>query len=184
MLTVIKYLLSLIFKPASSTLTVHSASAEEVLLEEAKRWLGTKEIGENSGPAVEEFQRAVDGKAVKESWCAAFVMFCINQVEQKLGIKSRVYKSELCTNVWAKSPPELRLTTPKPGCLVIWQKRLSILGHIGIVVKIEDHWLHTIEGNTAPDGYGIQRDGDGVYYKIHDLNTPTNMTLLGYLRVF
>jgi len=57
------------------------------LVEEALKWVGTMEKGgDNKGPEVEEFQKAVDGKAQKEPWCMAYVQFCIKKVEEKLSL--------------------------------------------------------------------------------------------------
>lgn len=40
------------------------------LLEEARRWVGVREKGGNNrGPEVEKFQKAVDGRASGEAWC-------------------------------------------------------------------------------------------------------------------
>ena len=44
-----------------------------LLVWSARLWVGMTEVGGNNrGQVVERFQRAVDGKASGEPWCAAF----------------------------------------------------------------------------------------------------------------
>src|SRR3954465_14170703 len=61
---------------------------------EAEKWIGVEEESENKGRAVEKFQRAVDGKASGEPWCAAFVQFCVMEVERRSRATSVVGLSE------------------------------------------------------------------------------------------
>ena len=46
---------------------------------EANHWIGVIEEGENSGQLIQIFQRAVDNQANTESWCMAFVQYCIKR---------------------------------------------------------------------------------------------------------
>lgn len=164
---------------------IESSDANVVLLHEAARWVGTMEQGgDNSGPDVERFQRALDGKASKEPWCAAFIMFCIKEVESKLSTQSKIYKSELVLDVWNKSSPECRQIFPRPGTLVLWRHENSISGHMGIIETVHDNgFITTIEGNTGP-GMNVVREGDGVYRKLRTVYGTQKMPVLGFLKAF
>jgi uncharacterized protein (TIGR02594 family) len=154
------------------------------LIEVAQKYVGVKEKGgDNKGPEVEQFQKAVDGKAAGEPWCMAFVQFCINVVEAATKQKSKIFESEHCLTVWNKTPVEQRLKEPVPGCLVIWQFGDTSNGHVGIVTAVFKNSIHTIEGNTG-DGKGVVREGDGVYARNRSRVGSDKMKVLGYLKVF
>lgn len=159
---------------------------KETLVAIARQFLGVKEVGGNNmGPMVERFQRAVDGKAAGEPWCMAFVQFCIMEVEEKLGIKSSLTRSEHCMNVWSQSAVTLRSTQAGEGRIAIWRRPNSLQGHTGIVSGWETVGVFkTIEGNTGP-ARGVNRDGDGVFEKshlYHEEKVP--FILMGFLEPF
>lgn len=155
----------------------------EIVLE-AKKWIGVKERGANSGPEVERFQRSVDGVAQGEPWCMAFVQYCISQVEWRDRVDSPVFKSEHCLTVWNRSPEVLRMKHPAPGAIVIWQHGSSSRGHTGIVSRVIDtNWFETIEGNTSGRP-GIDREGDGVFEKARTVGGAGDMRVVGFLRPF
>lgn len=148
----------------------------QALIAEASKWVGVLEEGHNSGEQIEAFQRAIDTYARKEPWCMGFVQFCLYEMGG-----TDIFPSEHCLTVWNKSPRSLRLMNPKPGCIVVWKRRGTISGHTGIVTAVNGTTMTTIEGNTGPDK-GVNRDGDGVYEKTHDIR-PTNgkFELVGFL---
>lgn len=167
---------------------------QRLLVHEAKRWLGFVEVGgDNKGPAVEMFQKHVDDRAVGEPWCMAFVQFCIGQVDElvdeflycTLKNKTQLYKTEHVMTCWNKSPKEARITVPEYGSLMIWNKKGSSSGHVGIVIQESfipgDDETKTIEGNTGP-GKGVQREGDGVYQKFRGLGGWGTMEVKGWLK--
>lgn len=156
------------------------------LVEVAQSFVGTKEAtGNNDGPQVEAFQKAVDGKAQGEPWCMAFVQFCVQQVDRESAIEwDRDYlaDTESCLIAWNKSPDEARSFAPGPGKIVIWAKDDgSGKGHTGIVTSVnDDGTLNTVEGNTS-SGTGDPRDGDGVYARRRDPVKMGSLVVLGYL---
>lgn len=177
-------LLAVFARPSKSPpVVVPSASLNDVLAIEAGKYVGIKSVGVNGGPDVEKFQRAINSNPNHENWCADFVMYCIEQVEKGFGIKSNIFRSELCTDVWYKSPEIMRVTAPIPGCIVIWQHGDTIFGHMGIVESIQNGRLVTIEGNTTP-GSEIVREGDGVYRRDRGMIGTPDFHVLGFLRVF
>lgn len=150
------------------------------LVYEARKWIGVREEGgDNRGPQVEAFQRAVDGKASGEPWCMAFVQFCLKQV----GLDRFVYPSEHCLTVWWKSEKAQRINKPELGCLVFWQHAgQEAAGHVGIVAEVfSDGRFMSIEGNTGA-GPGVEREGDGVYLRERSPSGTSVMHVVGFLR--
>lgn len=154
------------------------------LIEIAKSFVGVHEVGgDNKGPDVEAFQRAVDGKAQGEPWCCAFQMFNLIQTENQTGLRSQVYRSELVRHVWDFSPDDHKSSFPLLGSFICWRYGETQKGHIGLVIEVGANYVLTVEGNTGP-GAGIEREGDGVYIKRRPLTDVGNMKLMGFLRVF
>jgi uncharacterized protein (TIGR02594 family) len=148
------------------------------LILEARKWIGTTEVGgNNKGPSVEAFQKAVDGKAQGEPWCMAFVQFCVQKVAPSL-----LASSEHCLTVWNRTPREQRLEVPEPGCIMIWRHKGTDQGHCGIVSGFDGVIISTIEGNTAPHRRDVEREGDGVYEVTRSMNGTPTMDVVGWLR--
>ncbi len=165
---------------------------------EAKRWIGVSEEGENSGQLIQIFQRAVDGRANKESWCMAFAQHCIKMADrvfvelfpdEPLG-ESTIFCSEHCLTTWNRST-ELQTPTPVKGSLCIWQKfngrEPTSSGHVGIVTNLHaDGTISVVEGNTSSSNKAIEREGDGVYLKRYRVGKMDRgaLVLKGFLRVW
>lgn len=154
-----------------------------VLVETALKYKGVHEKGgNNKGPEVEMFQKAVDGKASGEAWCMNFLQFCILLAEKQLSIKSKIFRSEHCMTVWNKSPESLRVEKPVPGCIVIWRHGSTTNGHTGIITEIVDNkYFMSIEGNTGPSDDVVVREGDGVYRKRRSFSGNGDMHIVGFL---
>lgn len=154
------------------------------LVQVAESYVGTREVGNNGGPAVTEFQKAVDGKAEGEPWCMCFVQFCVKETERITGVKSNLFRSEHCLTVWNNTPKTMRRPDPAPGYIVIWRRHGSTLGHTGIVVGIRNREVMiTVEGNTT-DGQDIEREGDGVFRKPRRIMGNQLFQLVGFLAPF
>lgn len=160
-----------------------------LLIAEVQRWVGVAEQGNNSGQLIEMFQKSVDGVAQHESYCMAFVQYCLQQVDAQCealaGLcsndKHMLFRSEHCLTVWAKSPKECRIDKPVIGSVVIWQHGNTANGHTGIVTGIkDDEFFTTIEANTGPSA-GVERNGDGVYEKTRSVKGSGEMKVLGFL---
>lgn len=163
-----------------------------LLVREAEGWEGfTEQGGDNMGQAVQRFQKAVDGKAVGEPWCASFVWHCIKEVDgicNTLGDPktTKLFASEHVMTMWRKAPGLNRVGIPEPGDLVLWQHGESERGHIGIVIsdaELGNGKIITIEGNTGM-GAGVQREGDGVYRRTRDMVGAGRMHVVGFLKVW
>lgn len=159
------------------------------LVVEAGRWVGVREVGVNHGPEVEAFQRAVDGKAQGEPWCAAFVQFCLKAVDARLPeLPTWSFASESVLTIWNRTTMLARRQTLDvlPGDLMLWQHFIagkpSAQGHIGVVARlISPGKFETIEGNTS-DGSGVTREGDGVYRRVRDVVGSGSMRVKGFIR--
>jgi hypothetical protein len=169
----------------------------ELFVEEARSYIGThEEGGDNHGPLVELFQKAVDGKASGEAWCIGFIQYCAKTVDTKFERlfekgtpNNQLPQTEHALTLWNRAPLAAKLAKPEPGCLVIWQYykngTQTINGHGEIVVAVRpaDQSLMVIGGNTGP-GKGIVREGDGVYLKQRPIAGTPDMRLKGYLKVW
>jgi hypothetical protein len=152
-------------------------------LDALRAHVGVREKGDNRGPEVEMFQKALDGKAAGEPWCAALVQYGLLLVEKKTGMFSGVAASEHVRTVWNGSAL-LRVTEPQPGDLMVWGLKGSASGHIGVVESLlTPGTVMTIEGNTGPDRKGqVEREGDGVYRKRRQIQGGQKLQVLGFLR--
>lgn len=154
------------------------------LVDEAKSYIGVTESGgDNHGKDVENFQRAVDGKAQGESWCMAFVQFCIRRVIDKTMFPA----TEHCLTAWNKANPNAKYALDsqdvRPGFVVIWRHGLSMNGHTGIVTAVSKDSFETVEGNTSM-GSGIERNGDGVYARSRSRFCTGTMKVVGFIDPF
>ena len=127
------------------------------------------EVGTIEGPKDNETKYGAFTKANFQPWCGSFVNWCANQVGLK--IPNCVYTPGGATafikkNQWEKAEEAI----PLPGDIVFFdfpQDGVDRISHVGIVVKDNgDGTVTCIEGNTAPDKKGDQRNGGQVCLKV------------------
>lgn len=121
-------------------------------LQIARRELGKGESGGNNrGPDVVRYRRGVDDG---QPWCAALMIYCLEEGAQTIGRVCPVKRSRnakrLARNVIAAGGT--LIDRPEAGCLVLWHRGAAgaLTGHIGIVSRVgdgSDFW--TIEGNRG-----------------------------------
>lgn len=160
------------------------------MLDIARFHIGVMERGKaNTGPMVEAFQKAVDGKASGESWCMAFLQYCLLKTKEVHGGRPSIPATESCLDAYNRTPQGSKPKLPSPGDWIIWRHGDSWQGHCGIITEVGSDYLMTVEGNTGP-GQGIVREGDGVYIRrrpwdsINCKSEIGNMKLVGFLRAF
>lgn len=168
------------------------------LVEFARIFVGVKEVGGNNrGEFVSMFQKAVDGKAQGEAWCAAAVSYWIktstrilsDSLGADIAISSPLQLSESVCNFYFNNSEKYRLSKPQVGSLILWRRwangKPTWQGHIGIVADIvNDDVVRTIEGNTSSDGPN-QRDGDGVFLKSRSITRHYgSLRPLGFMKVY
>ena len=127
------------------------------------------EVGTIEGPKENETKYGAFTKANFQPWCGSFVNWCANEVGLK--IPNCVYTPGGATafikkDQWEKAEEAI----PLPGDIVFFDfpsDGVDRISHVGIVVKDNgDGTVTCIEGNTAPDKKGDQRNGGQVCLKV------------------
>jgi hypothetical protein len=127
------------------------------------------EVGTIEGPKDNETKYGAFTKSNFQPWCGSFVNWCANQVGLK--IPNCVYTPGGATafikkDQWEKAEEAI----PLPGDIVFFDfpsDGVDRISHVGIVVKDNgDGTVTCIEGNTAPDKKGDQRNGGQVCLKV------------------
>jgi hypothetical protein len=150
----------------------------------AEKFIGVTETTENCGYEIAMFQQAVDGVAKGEPWCMAFIQYCAKEYAKKNKIRLMLHPSEHCLTVWNNTGTIHRSYTPKLGYIVIWKYKNGISGHCGIVTRVGDEVIETIEGNTSPSSKEVVREGDTVARKTRSRNGSKDMKIVGYINPF
>ena len=132
-----------------------------------------KPLGSNWGKPVQDYLKSV-GLIHPASWCMAFVYWCFDQAAGPG--KPPLVKTGGVLDAWNKANKANKVTTgPKPGDIMIMDHGKG-LGHTGIVEKVDQNFLYTIEGNTNDTG---SREGIEVDRKRRPI---VNKLIKGYLR--
>jgi hypothetical protein len=126
----------------------------------------------NAGPEVEIYLRSV-GLSKGYSWCMAFIYWCTQNASVQTTFKNPLKKTGGVLDQY-NSRPLLVQSTPKIGDIFILDLGKG-LGHTGIVEKITDTIIYTIEGNTNDNG---SREGYKVCRRKRDIKT-----MKGFLRL-
>jgi CHAP domain/Putative peptidoglycan binding domain len=144
----------------------------------------TEHGGNNYGPEVKKYLASV-GLGQGNPWCMGFVYWCFNEAATQLNKNNPLLKTASTRNHWdnaicKKIKVADAVNNPaliKPGFIFIYKTSLgSYTGHTGIVTRVEDLYIHTIEGNTNS---GMSSEGDGVYEVKRKINT-INLGFLDY----
>lgn len=147
--------------------TTSKSSLPGILAGIALKEVGVKEVGNNGGPRIREYQAATWLEPGSWPWCAAFVCWCLRE---SLKVSPAAFKRPETAGAydfenWARdnAAKGVRLIKPatdsvREGDIVVYK-----FSHIGIAVANESGGMvKTVEGNTDDDG---GREGDGVYRK-------------------
>jgi len=125
----------------------------------AEKEVGVREVGDNMGKRVNEYQRADTLGGVGYAWCGSFISWCLKEADANI----EYCYSASCDIIaaWAKSQGLLH-DRPEVGDIFLLFARGSYYDavHTGLVVKVEGAEFSTIEGNTNLDG---SRAGIGVF---------------------
>ena len=127
------------------------------------------ELGTIEGPKDNETKYGKFTKANFLPWCGSFVMWCADQVGLKL---PNVVGTAAGADAFKKKKQWQDASTaiPEVGDIVFFDfpgDGVDRISHVGIVIKNnEDGTVTTIEGNTAPDKKGDQRNGGQVCKKV------------------
>jgi hypothetical protein len=138
----------------------------------------------DNGGFIDQCLAAIGGHP-GQSWCAAAVSAFVKETAEQMGIKVNFHPSLSALRMLSKNP-DLVVTDPQPGDIVIWDHTVDPAkpaGHVGIltdVVRVDGQvaGMEAIAGNTSPDGKS--REGTGVFE--HAVDYP-NPKIAGYLRI-
>lgn len=141
------------------------------LLDVASGEVGQREKGStNKGEAVRKYGRGDQGYA----WCANFASWCL---EEGLGKNNPMKRTSSCQNIVGQAKKQNAWASrksgysPQAGDLILfdWNHNGSAQ-HVGIVEKVEDGKVYTIEGNSS----------DAVKRRSYSLSSKD---VLGYYQV-
>lgn len=155
-------------------------------LDIAKSFVGVKEAtGNNDGKEVEMFLQSV-GRKKGDSWCAAFVSFCLTQANaQEPKIRSGLARDfKRAKNLILANDVLKGIKEVKPGYIVGWEKGNTIFGHLGFAITSwnKAHGT-TLEGNTSSGAQGSQSDGDGVYIRSRTIQPANYFRIVWFVPV-
>jgi len=129
--------------------------------------------GSNKGPEVNQYLASVNCPPGL-FWCAGFVYWTFNKAAGNLSIANSVFKTAGCLAHWVntkgkKIPAADATANPSllsPGQIFIIDHGGGN-GHTGIIEKVENGFIHTIEGNSNPSG---SSNGIGVFQLVRKIN--------------
>lgn len=127
--------------------------------------------GKNDGPEVEKFLKSVNlGKGYP--WCMAIVYWAYQTAADELSVKNPLLKTGGVLKQWNESKAENRKKTPEPFDIFIMDFGKGT-GHAGIVTKVLNGKVFTVEGNTSaePTNSGADREGNGVFERSRNTNS-------------
>lgn len=132
----------------------------EKALEIAITQLGIRENGSsNSGKEVDQYLKSV---ALKPGlpWCMAFVYWCYNQAATVAGVPNFLIRTGGVLHQWNEQQPQRKIVLDKvlkkpaiiqPGAVFIMDYGKGT-GHTGLVERIHNGLIETVEGNTNDEG--------------------------------
>ena len=117
-----------------------------------------------------------NGKKQGFAWCAVFFVWlfvkafgveaakkllCLvdNSLAAGCGYAARYYQAK----------GQFHKSNPKPGDQIFFLDSAGDVGHTGLVYKVDNLYVYTVEGNTSPQA-GVVGNGGGVYKKQYALS--------------
>lgn len=123
-----------------------------------------------------DYPGLLNGNKQGYAWCAVFCIWLFVktfgvEVAKKLLFLPINSLAASCTS-WSnyfKQNGKFYTSNPKPGDLIFFRDSSGGVGHIGIVYKVDNSKVYTIEGNTS-SAAGVVANGGGVFKKSYALN--------------
>ena len=147
-------------KKAVSVSSDNSSNLRKRIIKTAIGEIGVKEErGNNRGKRIGEYL-ATTGLPQGHPWCAAFAkwIFDQNQIPTPGATAWSPTWFPDSRTVWMKGD-DPKGVIESGDTFGLYYSNLKRIGHIGIVERIDNGWIYTIEGNTGSDQ---GRDGDVV----------------------
>ena len=123
-----------------------------------------------------EIPGLLNGNKQGYAWCAVFVVwlfvktFGVEEAKKLLLLPTNSLAAS-CTyfSGYFKQNGQFYTSNPKPGDLIFFRDSSGGGGHIGIVYKVDNLYVYTIEGNTSSQA-GVIANGGGVFKKSYAIN--------------
>lgn len=145
-----------------------TTTAQADIVNIAKNEIGNGELGgNNKGKHVQKYN-----KGLEAAWCAGFVSWVLATD----GYRSLTYSRSAKAIYNEAKKKNMTVTNPKRGDLIVFWRESpkSWKGHIGIVEKVSNGKIYTIEGNVGKFPSKVSR----FNYDINDIPR-----LLGFVRL-
>jgi surface antigen len=145
------------------------------------------EVGYIEGPKDNQTKYGAFTKVNFQPWCGSFVMWCAAQVGLKI---PNVVSTKAGADAFIKNKKwqDVQVATPLPGDLAFFDfpgDGVDRISHIGIVVSDNgDGTVTTVEGNTASNKKGDQRNGGECCLKVRAYKKKNGGKLKPSLPVF
>jgi len=134
-------------------------SPREEVVKTAIQEIGTKEEGGNNrGKRIGQYLAAT-GLGQGHPWCAAFTKFVYDQNAIPTPGATAWSPSWFPTSKTYWKRGQDHSAVQKADIFGLHYSNLGRIGHVGVIEKVDDTWIYTIEGNTGDDQ---GRDGDVV----------------------
>ena len=134
------------------------------VLVQARKMIGVKEWGVNTGPEVDIILSSVDLEP-GNPWCAAFNYY----VFREAGYGNLVPKTGWSPS-WLAGGKRVSYSPPA-SVFGIYFSSLGRIAHTGLIERTENGFATTIEGNTNSAGDRGAGEGDGVYRRKRSMRT-------------
>lgn len=128
--------------------------------------------GNNDGPDVEKYL-ASTGLGKGNSWCMAFVFWCVNEASKFFAQPNPLVRTAGVLFQWQNTKC-VKAAVPVPGCIFIMDFGGGE-GHTGFVETVAGDSVNTIEGNTNNDG---SRNGIGVFRRTRKISSIKGFIIL------
>lgn len=164
---------------------------QKQIIDTAKSYVGIKEIRGNLGWTSQAFEEKMleTGWKTGQAWCAYFTELVWSEVYDSVGLAKnldRYFSGSARRTLLKFSEAEgwETGTVPVPGAVAIWKLvkggKDKWQGHAGIVTKVLDSHMETVEGNTNSGG---SREGDVVAEKTrkYKFTVQNGLALEGFL---
>ncbi|MHA2085459.1 MAG: CHAP domain-containing protein [Candidatus Thorarchaeota archaeon] len=164
---------------------------QKQIIDTAKSYVGIKEIRGNLGWTSQAFEDKMleTGWKTGQAWCAYFTELVWSEVYDSVGLAKnldRYFSGSARRTLLKFSEAEgwETGTVPVPGAVAIWKLvkggKDKWQGHAGIVTKVLDSHMETVEGNTNSGG---SREGDVVAEKTrkYKFTVQNGLALEGFL---
>ena len=174
------------------------SGTREKIVQIAYGEVGTREQGTNRIKYNDWYKKDHSWIKGTEEYCAIFTIWCMNEVGMYVtnskgppavdhascdGLVENYLKHKRFA--FAKSTSYV----PRPGDLVLFTNWVAAPGyahgydsnHVGLIVKVDDQYSYTVEGNTTIPESEFESAGNGVYGKKHKQpKTDPKTRILGY----